>query len=56
MNIYITKTCGLEGTAAEAQSLVVKEAKKIGIEEIRIPYLIGEAEKREEMSKKIMVS
>lgn len=53
MNIYITKTCGLEETAAEAQSLVVKEAKKIGIEEIRIPYLLGESEKKEEMSKRI---
>lgn len=53
MNVYITKTYGLEGTAAEAQSLVVKEAKKIGIEEIRIPYLLDESEKREEMSKRI---
>ena len=37
MNVYITRTYGLEGTAAKAQSMVVKEAKKLGIKEIRIP-------------------
>ena len=44
MNVYITKTYGLEGTAAEAQSLVVKEAKKIkldnNIKEYNIKYRV----------------
>ena len=53
MNVYITRTYGLEGTAAKAQSMVVKEAKKLGIKEIRIPYLLYETEEREEMSKRI---
>ena len=38
MSIYITKVCGLGGTAGKGQQLVANEAKKLGIEEIRIPY------------------
>ena len=53
MNIYITRTYGLKGTADKAQGIVVSEAKKLGIEEIRIPNLPHGTEERNAVSKKI---
>lgn len=53
MSIYITKTYGLNGTAAKAQDVVIEEAKKLDIKEIRIPYLLYETEERNETSKRI---
>ncbi|MGZ7863091.1 glycosyltransferase family protein [Ligilactobacillus salivarius] len=38
MSVYITKSYGLKGVAAEGQQIVANEAEKLGIEEIRIPY------------------
>lgn len=53
MSIYITKVCGLGGIAGKGQQLVANEAKKLGIEEIRIPYYDYFSESREELSKRI---
>ena len=53
MSIYITNTYALGGIASKAQNLVTEEAKKLGIEEIRIPYIDYESEDRNNMSNKI---
>ena len=53
MSIYITKVCGLGGTAGKGQQLVANETKKLGIEEIRIPYYDYFSESKEELSKRI---
>ncbi|PAY53605.1 nucleotide sugar synthetase [Ligilactobacillus salivarius] len=53
MSIYITNTYVLGGIASKAQNLVTEEAKKLGIEEIRIPYIDYESEDRNNMSNKI---
>lgn len=53
MSIYITKVYGLRGTAGKGQQLVANEAKKLGIEEIRIPYYDYFSESKEELSKRI---
>ncbi|PAY64532.1 nucleotide sugar synthetase [Ligilactobacillus salivarius] len=53
MSIYITNTYVLVGIASKAQNLVTEEAKKLGIEEIRIPYIDYESEDRNNMSNKI---
>lgn len=55
MSIYITNTYALEETAiaSRAQRLVKEEAKKLGIKEIRIPYVDYGSEDRNNMSKKI---
>ena len=52
MSIYITNTYVLGGIASKAQNLVTEEAKKLGIEEIRIPYIDYESEDRNNMSNK----
>lgn len=53
MGIYITNIYDLGGVAAKAQNLTTEEAKKLGIEEIRIPHLDYESEDRNNMSNKI---
>ena len=53
MGIYITKVCGLGGIAGKGQQLVANEAKKLGIEEIRIPYYDYFSESKSELSKRI---
>jgi hypothetical protein len=55
MSIYITNTYALEETAiaSRAQRIVKEEAKKLGIKEIRIPYVDYGSEDRNNMSKKI---
>src|SRR5699024_8921921 len=55
MSIYITNTYALEETAiaSRAQKIVKEEAKKLGIKEIRIPYVDYGSEDRNNMSKKI---
>lgn len=53
MNIYITNIYNLGGVATKSQNLVTSVAKKLGIEEIRVPYLNYEPEERNELSKRV---
>ncbi|MSE04382.1 nucleotide sugar synthetase [Lactobacillus salivarius] len=53
MSVYITKVCGLGGTAGKGQQVVANEAKKFGIEEIRIPYYDYFSDSKDSLYKRI---